>query len=153
MPCLLLIMGAQWLSPQILHIALCTLPCIMLVQRTRPTSTQWPVLQDVHTCLHVPLPTAAHGQGSQKQKNIWRKLPDSPRGAQYWSLFPEITTPCNYWGLLIDPSTGESYPMAVVGDFCLKDIFFPGSPRDSLLFNKDDLTRLKRNPHLPPPRR
>ena len=67
-----------------------------------------------------------------------------PHGTQYWSLFPEITTPCNHWGPLIDPNTGEPYPMAVVGDFCLKDIIFPGSLRDSLLFNEDDLTRLKR---------
>ena len=65
-------------------------------------------------------------------------------GTQYQSLFPEITMPCNHWGLLIDATTGEPYPMAVVGDFYLKDAFFPGSPGDSLLFNEDDLTRFKR---------
>ena len=65
-------------------------------------------------------------------------------GAQYWSLFPEITVPCNHRGLLIDATTGEPYPMAVAGDFCLEDAFFPGSPGDSLLFNEDDLSRFKR---------
>ena len=34
--------------------------------------------------------------------------------------------------------------MAAAGDFCLEDPFFPGSPRDSLLFKEDDLTSLKR---------
>ena len=67
-----------------------------------------------------------------------------PCGAQYQNLFPEITAPCNHWGPLIDPNIGEPYPMAAVGDFCPKDAFFPGSPGDSLLFNKEGLTRLKR---------
>ena len=51
--------------------------------------------------------------------------------------------PHNHWGLLIDPNTGELYPMATVGDFCLVDLLFPGSPGDSLLFKEDDLNRLK----------
>ena len=39
---------------------------------------------------------------------------------------------------------GEPYPMATVGDFCLENPLFAGSPRDSLLFKEDDLARLKR---------
>ena len=66
-----------------------------------------------------------------------------PHGTQYWNLFPEIAAPHNHWWPLIDPYTGEPYPMAEEEDFCLKDTF-PGSPRDSLLFNEDDLPRLKR---------
>ena len=34
--------------------------------------------------------------------------------------------------------------MAAVGDFCLMDPIFPGSPGDSLPFKEDDLDRLKR---------
>ena len=71
-----------------------------------------------------------------------------PLVAQYQNLFPEIATPCNHWGPLIDPNTGEPYPMAVVRDFCIEDTFFPGSPGDSLLFNKDDLTKKKMVLHL-----
>ena len=65
-------------------------------------------------------------------------------GTQYKTLFPEIITPHNHWGPLIDHNTGEPYPMAAVIDFCLMDPLFPGSPGDSLLFNEDDLERLKR---------
>ena len=67
-----------------------------------------------------------------------------PHGAQYSTLFPEIIMPCNHQGPLIDPNTGEPYPMATVGDFCLMDSLFPGSPGDSLLFKDDHLDRLKR---------
>ena len=67
-----------------------------------------------------------------------------PCGTQYRTLFPEIITPHNHRGLLIDPNTGEPYPMATAEDFCLKHPFFPGSPGDSLLFKQDDLNRLKR---------
>ena len=67
-----------------------------------------------------------------------------PHGAQYTTLFPEITVPCNHQGPLIDHNTGEPYPMAATGDFCFMDPIFPGSPGDSLLFKEDDLARLKR---------
>ena len=65
-------------------------------------------------------------------------------GTQYRTLFPEIVMPSNHQGLLIDPNTGEPYPMATAGDFCLMDPIFLGSPGDSLLFKEDDLNRLKR---------
>ena len=67
-----------------------------------------------------------------------------PCGAQYRTLFPEIIMPHNHWGLLIDHNTAEPYPVAAVGDFCLIDPIFPGSPGDSLLFKEDNLDRLKR---------
>ena len=67
-----------------------------------------------------------------------------PHRTQYRTLFPEIITPCNHWGPLIDHNTRESYPMATVGDFCLVNPIFHGSPGDSLLFKEDDLDRLKR---------
>ena len=66
-----------------------------------------------------------------------------PCGAQYRTLFLEIVVPGNHWGPLNDPNTGEPYPMATAGDFCLIDPLFPGSPGDSLLFKEDDLNRLK----------
>ena len=73
-----------------------------------------------------------------------------PHGTQYRTLFPEIVTPHNHWGLLIDPNTGEPYPMASAGNFCFMDPLFPGSPGDSLLFNEDDLNRLKRKISMSP---
>ena len=67
-----------------------------------------------------------------------------PHGAQYKTLFPEITMLHNHWGLLINHNSQKPYPMFIVGDFCLVDKVFPGTPRDSLLFNGEDLARLKR---------
>ena len=64
-----------------------------------------------------------------------------PCCTHYRTLFPEIVTPSNHQGPLIDHNTGEPYPMATAGDFCLMDPPFPGHPGDSLLFN---LNRLKR---------
>ena len=66
-----------------------------------------------------------------------------PHGAQYRILFPEMVMPHNHQGLLIDQNTGEPYPMATAGDFCLVHPLFPGSPGDGLLFKEDDLNRLK----------
>ena len=50
----------------------------------------------------------------------------------------------NHQGPLINHNTGEPYPMAAAGHFCLMDPIFPGSPGDSLLLKEDDLNRLKR---------
>ena len=47
-------------------------------------------------------------------------------------------------GPLIDHSSGKPYPMVTVGDFSLVDNIFPGPPGDSLLFNGEELTKLKR---------
>ena len=67
-----------------------------------------------------------------------------PCGAQYRTLFPEIVTPHNHQGPLNNHNTGEPYPMEVVGEFCLMDPIFPGSPGDSYLFKEGDLESLKR---------
>ena len=87
-------------------------------------------------------------QHMDKDPVHWRTYEGSclviPHGAQCRTLFPEIIVPCNHWGPLIDHNTGEPYPMATTGDFCLVDPIFPGSPGDSLLFKEDDLHRLKR---------
>ena len=52
--------------------------------------------------------------------------------------------PHNHWGPLINHSSGKLYPMVMVGDFSLVDKIFPGSPEDSLLFNGEELAKLKR---------
>ena len=49
--CSLPIMGESWPSPLTLHIAWCTPLCTTMMQRTRITSTQQPVLQG---CTHTP---------------------------------------------------------------------------------------------------
>ena len=67
-----------------------------------------------------------------------------PHGAQYDHLFPEITTVCNHQGPLIDPNTGEPYPVVAVGDFCLMDSFFPGCPGDSFVFQESELTKVQK---------
>ena len=67
-----------------------------------------------------------------------------PCGAQYKTLFPEITMPHNHRGPLINHSSRKPYPMVPVGDFSPVDKIFPGSPVDSLLFNGKELARLKR---------
>ena len=67
-----------------------------------------------------------------------------PWGVQYNHLLPKITMLCNHRVLLIDLHMGEPFPMVPVGDFQLIDKIFPGMPRDSLLYNSDDLTKLQR---------
>ena len=67
-----------------------------------------------------------------------------PHGAQYKTLFPEITMLHNHHRPLIDHSSRKPYPMVPTGDFSLVDKIFPGSSVDSLLFNGEELARLKR---------
>ena len=67
-----------------------------------------------------------------------------PKGAQYSCLLPEITMPCNHQAPLIDLHTGEPFPLDPVGDFQLEDNIFPRMPGDSLLYNSDNLTKLRR---------
>ena len=64
------------------------------------------------------------------------------RGMQYKFLFPIIAELCNHRGPLMDPNTGEPYPMEVAGNFCLKDAFFPSCPGDSVLFHTSELAEL-----------
>ena len=65
-----------------------------------------------------------------------------PHGTQYKTLFPIIAELHNHRGPLMDPNTGEPYPMEVAGNFCLKDMFFPGCPGDSLMFHNSKLAKL-----------
>ena len=67
-----------------------------------------------------------------------------PHEAQYDDhLFPTILEPRNHRGPLIDPVTGETCPMEVVGDFRATDPIFKGSYGDSFLYLDDDLVRLR----------
>ena len=68
-----------------------------------------------------------------------------PHGAQYNDqLYPAILELGNHCGPLIDPTTGEPYPMEVVGNFRAMDPIFKGCYRDSLLYSDADLARLIR---------
>ena len=67
-----------------------------------------------------------------------------PRRVQYNDpLYPTILEPWNHHSPLIDPVTGESCPMEVVGDFKAADPIFKGSSGDSFLYSEDDLARLR----------
>ena len=56
-------------------------------------------------------------------------------------LFPSIVEPWNHRGPLIDPVTGETCPMEVVGDFRATDPIFKGSYGDSFLYSDNDLVQ------------
>ena len=73
-----------------------------------------------------------------------------PRRAQYnnW-LYPAILEPRNHHSPLIDPTTGEPYPMEVVGDFRATDPIFKGCYGDSLLYSDADLAQLRWQIYLP----
>ena len=63
-----------------------------------------------------------------------------PHGVQYnVQLYPAILELQNHHSLLIDPATGEPYPMEVVGDFRAMDLIFKGCYGDSLLYSDTDL--------------
>ena len=65
-------------------------------------------------------------------------------------LFPAILEPWSHHSQLIDPATGEPYPMEMVGDFKAADPIFKGCYGDSLLYSDADLCRLRRwKIHLP----
>ena len=67
-----------------------------------------------------------------------------PHGVQYDDcLFSAIVEPQNHRGPLIDPITGETCPMEVVGDFRAMDPIFKGSYRDSFLYLDNDLVQLR----------
>ena len=67
-----------------------------------------------------------------------------PHRVQYNNrLYPTILEPWNHRGPLIDPATGEPYPMEVMGNFRAMDPIFKGCYGDSLLYSDDDLARLR----------
>ena len=67
-----------------------------------------------------------------------------PRGVQYSCLLPKITMPHNHQALLVELRTGDPFPLVPVGDFQLEDTIFPGMQGDSLLYNSEYLTKLRR---------
>ena len=88
-------------------------------------------------------------QFSNDDPKQWTKYIGSclilPHRAQYNDrLYPTILELWNHHGLLIDPATGEPYPIEVVGDFRAADPIFKGCYGDSLLYSEDDLARLRR---------
>ena len=115
------------------------------MQRTRTTSTLQAVLQGCTHALAYAVPCFS----------MWIRIQCTGEPLKAAALsFPmaHSTGPCfqrslchtTTGGPLIDHNTGEPYPMAVTGDFCLLDSIFAGSPGDSLLFKEDDLDILKR---------
>ena len=58
-------------------------------------------------------------------------------------LYPAILELQNHCGPLIDPTTGEPYPMEMVGNFRAVDPIFKGCYRDSLLYSNANLARLR----------
>ena len=75
-----------------------------------------------------------------------------PHGTQYKMLFPVMAKLHNHCSLLMDPKTGEPYPLPMenVGNFSLKDDIFPGPPGDSLLFHNSEIGDLVRQGfHVP----
>ena len=66
------------------------------------------------------------------------------QGVQYSCLLPKITMLRNHQAPLVDLHIGDPFPLVPVGDFQLEDTIFPGTPGDSLLYNSEDLTKLRR---------
>ena len=99
----------------------------------------------LHTCTSICHTLLQHADLSEAHR---QKYQGShlviPQGDQYSHLLPMITMPCNHRALLIDLHSRKPFPMLPVGDFQLVDKIFPGMPRDSLLFNSDDVTKLQK---------
>ena len=97
----------------------------------------------VGTCLHhcVFRATLQFSNTDPQQRTKYRgSRLIVPHGVQYDDhLFPAILEPQNHRGPLIDPVTGETCPMEVVGDFRAMDPIFKGSYGDSFLYSEDDL--------------
>ena len=74
-----------------------------------------------------------------------------PHGMQYKTRLPIIAEPHNHCRLLMDLKTGEPYPMEVVGNFCLKDAFFPSCLGDSFMFHAMILLSLQSRDSVSPP--
>ena len=95
------------------------------------------------TCIYRTLLQYAHLSETHRLKYHGSHLV-IPWGAQYSHLLPEITMPCNHWVLLVDLHTGDPFPLVPVGDFQLEDTIFSRTPDDSLMYNSEDLTKLRR---------
>ena len=109
-----------------------------------------PMGMHLHHCIcHATLQFS--NDDPKERTNYVRSHLILPCGVQYndW-LFPAILELWNHRSPLIDPATGEPYPMEMVGDFMATDPIFKGCYKDSLLYSDDDLCRLRQwNIHLP----
>ena len=94
-------------------------------------------IRDAHPGMHVLFLTPSHRYSSCQQTKVQG---EPPIGSQQHKVQdPELH---NHHGPLVDPNTGEPYPMEVAGNFCLKDPLFPSCPGDSLFFHDSELTKL-----------
>ena len=102
-----------------------------------------PLETHLHCCVCHVILQLSNDDPKQHTKYVRSRL-ILPRGAQYneW-LYPSILEPWNHHGLLIDPTTGEPYPMEMVGDFRATDLIFKGCYKDSLLYSDNDLAQLR----------
>ena len=97
----------------------------------------------LHTCICICSTLLQHADLSKAHRQKYHSSHMViPQGLQYNHLLLKITMLCKHLVPLIDLHMGEPFPMVPVGDFQLVDKIFPGMPRDSLLYNSDDLTKL-----------
>ena len=98
-------------------------------------------------CLHCCICHATLQFSNDKPKectNYARSHLILPHRAQYNDrLFLDILEPRNHCSPLIDPTTGEPYPMEMVGNFKVTDLIFKGCYGDTLLYSDADLCWLK----------
>ena len=115
---------------------------MMTTQWTKPNSTPWAVHQE-YTLSHVYVILCSISWIRILPTDIFKgSCILVPCSVQYKTLFPIIAELQNHRGPLVDPNTWEPYPMGAVGNFYLKDAFFPGCPGDSLLFHASELAEL-----------
>ena len=144
--CSSVISRVQWLPRLILLIAWCT-----------PTSTKPHIPKNeqnhlnvqgglpgpwIHECMCHTLLQHIDPTVENRQRHCNGCLV-IPRGAQYDRLLPEVVRPCNHQVPLMDLKAGEVFPMVLVGDFALEDIF-PRTPGDSLLYTSKEHDKLRR---------
>ena len=101
--------------------------------RNSPTGTR------LHYCLCQATLQFSNTDPQQHTKYAGSRL-IVPHGVQYNNhLYPTILELQNHRGPLIDPITGKTCLMEVVGDFRATDPIFKGSYGDSFLYLEDDL--------------
>ena len=97
----------------------------------------------LHRCVCHATVQFSNEDPKQRTKYVGSRL-ILPRRVQYnEQLYPSILELRNHCGPLIDPATGEPYPMEVVGNFRALVLIFKGCYGDSLLYSDDDLARLR----------
>ena len=100
-------------------------------------------IQDIEGDLWVACNALKAGHNPGK-RHTYCLFVDNLSGVQYNDcLYPSILEQWNHCGPLIDPITGESCPLEVVGEFKAADPIFKGCYGDSLLYSEHDLARLR----------